>query len=139
VEAPQGISFTVTCGVSVRSSLTRGAPVDRRCQHERLSVRQPIIWTSEPNGRTASTDRRPRRPGQQRLRLRGGRSTTIRACREADLQCFAVGGRRVRHVTHRTAEEQRDGHVASLLARDDVFDDAALRADRARRKAARKQ
>ncbi len=59
VEAPWGISFTVTCGVSVRNSLTR----NRRPSIEGVSTNvsgfdQPIrIWTSEPNGRTTSTER----------------------------------------------------------------------------------
>ena len=60
-------------------------------------------------------------------------SATIRARREADLQCFAIGSRRVRQVAHRTAEEQRNGHVAALLARHDVFDDPALCPERSGR------
>ena len=81
----------------------------------------------------------PGRAGQQRWRFRRRRPAAIRACREADLHGFAVGGRRMRHVTHRAAEEQRHGDVAALFARDDVLDDAALGVQRASRKAAREQ
>ena len=59
VEAPWGISFTVTCGVSVRSNLTRSSlPSIEGVSTNVSDFNQPIrTWTSEPNGRTTSTER----------------------------------------------------------------------------------
>ena len=104
------------------------APVDRRRQHERLGLRPADPHLDLRAERPYHVDRahEASRAGQQWLRFRRGCPATVRARREADLQCFAIGGRRVRHVAHRTAEEQRDRHVATLLARHDVLDDPAL-------------
>ena len=59
VETPRGSSFTVTCGVSVRSSLTRNwRPSIDGVSTNVSAFDQPIrTCTSEPNGRTTSTER----------------------------------------------------------------------------------